>query len=208
MSELAKAVIAVMKAVKNIDKSMTVGTGGSSYKGVADKDVKYVIGQAMAENGLCILPIGIESSVNVERWLEDTSYGPKQKQQVFNEVTTKYMLLHESGESQIIVGSGHGVDSMDKAAGKATTYALKYALLYTFMVPTGSIDDADVTHSNAHATPAKLKLEVGTEKYNTIMAWVVTKKDKGLLWIISEIKSKYEVTEEIQSKIEDAISKK
>jgi hypothetical protein len=49
---------------------------------------------------------------------------------------------------------------------------------------------------------------VGTEKYNTIMAWVVTKKDKGLLWIISEIKSKYEVTEEIQSKIEDAISKK
>ena len=46
------------------------------------------------------------------------------------------------------MGYGHGIDSQDKAPGKATTYALKYALLYTFMVATGKIDDADSTHSD------------------------------------------------------------
>jgi hypothetical protein len=45
------------------------------------------------------------------------------------------------------------VDTQDKSAGKATTYALKNALLYTFLVPTGTIDDADVTHSETQPIP-------------------------------------------------------
>ena len=146
-ANLYKAIINVMKSVKNIDKSMTVGTGNSSYKGVADKDVKQIIGKAMEDNGLAILPIGIESKVSIDRWEEESNYGKKTKQSAFTEVTTKYLLIHESGESEEIVGYGHGVDTQDKGAGKATTYALKYALLYTFMVPTGKIDDADNEHS-------------------------------------------------------------
>lgn len=157
---LFKAVIAVMKAVKGIDKSMTVGTGTNSYKGVSDKDVKEAIGKAMEEHGLGILPIGIDPKVTIERWEETTQYGNnppqiKMKQSVFTEAKTRYLLFHESGESVEIEGYGHGVDTQDKAAGKATTYALKYALLYTFMVPTGKIDDADNKHSDDAATPPK-----------------------------------------------------
>ena len=44
-------------------------------------------------------------------------------------VKTKYLLLHESGESLELAGYGHGIDSQDKGAGKATTYAMKNALL-------------------------------------------------------------------------------
>lgn len=40
MKNIAKAIISVMQEVKGIDKSMTVGTGSSSYKGVPDKEVK------------------------------------------------------------------------------------------------------------------------------------------------------------------------
>ncbi len=151
---LAKAIIAVMKAVKGIDKSMTVGSGSMSYKGVPDQEVKKVIGAAMEQNGLCILPIETDAKTQVDRWTETGGqYGDKQKQSVFTEVTTKYLLLHESGESQIVSGYGHGVDSQDKGAGKATTYALKYALLYCFMVPTGKIDDSDNIHSDEQAAP-------------------------------------------------------
>ena len=155
MKNLAKAIIQVMKAVKSIDKNLTVGTGQGSYKGVGDKDVKLQIGQAMQDAGLVIVPTDIQSKVTIERWEEESNYGKKQKQSVFTEVVTKYMLIHESGESIEVVGSGHGVDSQDKAAGKATTYALKYALLYLFMVPTGSIDDADNDHSDSKAVPIK-----------------------------------------------------
>jgi hypothetical protein len=141
---LAKAIIAVMKSVKGIEKNLNVGTGNSSYKGVADQDVKNIIGAAMEKNGLCILPVGVDAKTQIDRWEEaGGQYGPKQKQQVFTEVKTTYLLLHESGESMTIEGYGHGVDTQDKSAGKATTYALKYALLYAFLVPTGKIDDAD-----------------------------------------------------------------
>src|SRR5690606_9690286 len=123
---LAKAVIAVMKAVDNVEKGMTVGTGGSSYKGVGDKDVKLIYKKAMSDNGLCILPIDVEPKTTVDRWEETNQYGTKTKQSVFTEVKTKYLLLHESGESVILAGYGQGVDSQDKGAGKATTYSLKY----------------------------------------------------------------------------------
>jgi len=148
MKNLAKAVIAVMKEVKNIEKNDTVGTGKSSYKGVKDSDVKVAFNDAFTKHGLCILPIGVDEETQIDRWEEKTNWGDKQKQSVFTKVKTKYLLLHESGESVELAGYGHGVDAQDKGAGKATTYALKNALLYAFMTPSGAIDDTDKTHSN------------------------------------------------------------
>lgn len=153
---IAKAIVQVMQEVKGIDKSLSVGFGNSSYKGVSDKDVKSVIGKAMAKTGLSIIPIEINSNVETKTWevqqenFKTHKMETKQKKEVFTEVHTKYLLLHTSGESIEISGYGHGIDNQDKGAGKATTYALKYALLYTFLVPTGSIDDTDTVHSNEY----------------------------------------------------------
>src|SRR5699024_4002027 len=155
MKNLIKAVLQVMKEVKSIDKSLNVGTGNSSYKGVADKDVKNIIGTSMQKNGLVIFPIDIEETTDVNRWKEDSKWGIKQKQSVFTKVTTTYLLAHESGEPVKIKGYGHGVDTQDKGAGNSTTYALKYALLYQFLTPTGHIDDADKEHSDVKDIPQK-----------------------------------------------------
>lgn len=152
---IAQAILQVMSEVKGIDKSLVVGEGKFSYKGVSDKDVKLVIGEAMKRAGLCILPIDIFPDVKIERWTETTNYGDKQKQQVFTEVKTKYLLMHESGETREIVGYGHGVDTQDKSAGKSTTYALKMTLLYLFLVPTGHIDDTDKQQSKGGSTTQK-----------------------------------------------------
>jgi len=157
---LVKATINVMQVVENIEKKLNVGTGGASYKGVADKDVKQIIGNAMAENGLVIYPIGIKDDVIINNWEETTTYGVKQKQNVLTKITSKYLLCHESGEYITLTGYGHGVDSQDKSAGKATTYALKYTLLYTFLVPTGKIDDADNVHSNDIKQPLTVEKTV------------------------------------------------
>jgi len=167
MKNLAKAVLAVMNDVKGIDKSMVVGTGTMQYKGVPDQEVKKIIGNAMHKHGLTLLPISIVPNVQVSEWEETSQYGVKRKQSVFTEVSTKYLLLHESGESVEVCGYGHGVDSQDKGAGKATTYALKYALLYMFIVPTGKIDDADSTHSEDIVVPVK-KQETAVKKKGKI----------------------------------------
>lgn len=152
-TELVKAIIAVMNEVSNIEKNLTVGTGASSYKGVSDKDVKHIVGKAMASNGLVMLPIEVDIKTTIERWEEDTQYGKKIKQSVFADANCKYLLLHTSGESQVIAGAGHGVDSQDKASGKSLTYAMKGAILQTFMIPTGEIDDTDKTHSDDIPVP-------------------------------------------------------
>jgi hypothetical protein len=158
--ELWKAMAGVMADVKNIDKSMTVGSGQNSYKGVSDKDVKLVIGQAMQKHGLIMIPKSYETNLTVDRWEEADKYngGVKQKQSVFVEAKCVYTVIHvESGQSVDVPAYGHGIDSQDKAAGKATTYAMKYALLYSFLVPTGSIDDTDKDHGDAKLVPAPAK---------------------------------------------------
>jgi hypothetical protein len=147
--QITKAILKVMEAVKGIDKSMTVGNGMNSYKGVPDQEVKKIIGEAMKSNGLCMIPTSVKPTTKIERWEENGRI----KQSIFTEVETSYLLLHESGESLEISGYGHGTDTQDKGAGKATTYALKYALLYTFLVPTIKIDDTDATHSDELPTP-------------------------------------------------------
>jgi hypothetical protein len=196
LPNLAKAVIAVMKEVKGIDKTLNVGTGQSSYKGVADKDVKQIVGTAMENNGLCILPIDVNASTKIDRWEEVDQYSKsepkdkKSKQQVFVEVTTKYLLLHESGESIVLAGYGHGVDSQDKSAGKATTYALKYALLYTFMIPTGKIDDADKTQPKKDASSELLLKEI-TDLYTEKESFIPADKVTGIARIINEKDEKH-----------------
>ncbi len=160
MKEINKAIIAVMKEVKNIEKGLSVGTGNSSYKAMSDSMVRSEVKKAMVDNGLSILPIGVQATVKIDRWEEEDSYKKgviKTKQSVFTEVHTKYLLLHESGESIELAGYGHGVDTQDKGAGKATTYALKNVILDAFLIIKGDDVDTDKTHSDDLPVPPKVK---------------------------------------------------
>lgn len=165
MKEISKAIIAVMQEVKGMERNSNVGSGKNSYNGTKDQDVKEVFNTALANNGLCILPTDIQEETQIDRWEQEEiwngkSNGMKQKQSVFTKVKTKYLLLHTSGESIELAGYGHGADSQDKGAGKATTYALKNCLLYTFLTPVGKIDDTETTHSNdIEVKPVKKPVE-------------------------------------------------
>jgi len=150
-TKIAKAILGVMKDVSGIEKNTTIGSGNYAYQGVKDQDVKKAFQEAFLKHKLSIVPIGIDAETRVDRWVDNN----RQKQSVFVEVNTKYLLLHESGESIELAGYGHGVDAQDKASGKATTYALKNALLYTFLTPVGEIDDTDAHHSEEMETPQK-----------------------------------------------------
>jgi hypothetical protein len=198
ITNIYDAMICVMKEVKNIEKSMTIGTGNNSYKGISDKDVKQKIGEAMAKNNLVCFPIKIEPTTKIERWEEMDSYSKtmKTKQSVFTEVLVTYKIIYAlSGEHIEIQGFGYGIDAQDKGAGKATTYALKNALLYTFLVPTGTIEDTDKTHSDdIKIIPiSKEILQVGSS--NFVRCVDALKEGKGT---IEQIKAKYNVSNEIE----------
>ncbi len=192
---ITKAILEVMKEIKGIEKDSNIGTGSYSYKGVKDQQVKQIVGRAMQAHGLAIIPTSVEEATQFADWDE----GGKHKQSTFTKVKTKYLLLHESGESLEIAGYGHGVDNQDKGAGKATTYALKYALLYLFMIPTGDIDDTEDTHSNdipvppnpskAPQTTVKTKL-CPKHQYPDGSAMVMTEKHRdGKSWFSHQLSS-------------------
>ena len=161
--EISKAIIAVMNDINWVAKSMTVWKGANSYKWVADKEVKQAIRESMIKNWLAILPIWIIPKIQIDRWEEDDTYNKqppypkKTKQSVFTEVETKYILIHTSWESIELAWYWQWVDTQDKWAGKATTYALKNTLLNMFLIPTGV--DTDDTHSEDLPIPKKTKTE-------------------------------------------------
>ena len=191
MKNLIQAVNKVMAKVENVEKATTIGNGRNSYKGVSDKDVKLMFNRAFRECGLAIFQTKVEPTTKVERWSEDTQFGVKQKQSVFTEVVVTYTLMHTSGEQIELQGFGHGVDSQDKAAGKATTYAMKYSLLYNFLVATGDIDDADAVHSDAIAvppTPKKALRHTDTDNFQAVIEYI----ESGKL-TIEKLVEKYDV---------------
>jgi len=179
MKNLAQAIVKVMQEVKGMEKNSRVGKGQMAYNGTKDQDVKEVFNEALEKNGLCILPTDIEENTQIDRW-DTTDYNgkPTQKQSVFTKVKTKYLLLHTSGESVELSGYGHGVDPQDKGAGKATTYALKNTLLYTFLTPVGKIDDTDSEHSEEKAVPNKPKPQKQKVKDWVALTKAIADKDQ------------------------------
>lgn len=190
MKQLMKAVLKTMEDIKGVEKNLEVGTGRYSYKGVSDQDVKKIVGRAMQKHGLALFPIHIRPQEQIDRWEEDG----RTRQSITTIVNPIYRLMHESGESIDIEGYGHGIDSGDKSAGKATTYALKYTMLYLFQVPTGNIDDSDQTHSDQIPAPAK-KPNRKTEK-----PWMSARQlDDAMTYLrnggtLEMIESKYRIT--------------
>ena len=146
MENITKAINKVMEEVNGVAKNMTVGVGNNSYKWVSDKDVKVTIRESMIKNWLSLIPTWWKPRIQIDRWEEDTNYWLKQKQSVFTEIETHYLLIHTSWESIQVYGYWHWVDAQDKWAGKASTYALKNTLLNMFLIPTWV--DTDNTHSN------------------------------------------------------------
>ena len=161
LTNISKAIIDVMKAVKGMEKNSKVGSGSYAYDGTKDSDVKEVFNEELVKAGLCIVPTEINEDTQIDRWSE----GERQKQSVLTKVTTKYLLIHsESGESIELAGYGHGVDTQDKAAGKATTYALKNCLLLTFLTPVGKMPDTETDHSQDMDIP-KINVPAHGKKY-------------------------------------------
>lgn len=203
MKNISNAILGVMEDVKGVEKNTTVGSGKYSYKGVTDKDVKEVFNPSFIKHKLSILPIKIEDSVTIDNWTEENNGYSKRKQSVFTSVKVTYLLLHGSGESIELTGYGHGSDAMDKSAGKATTYALKNCLLYSFLTPVRDIEDTDSHHSNdvAIAPPPPPKKLQASEK---ALDKLIDKINNGEKYVLKKASALLDLSEGQKNSIRDA----
>jgi hypothetical protein len=149
MKNLLTALIKAAKESPEIRKNMEVGEGRNAYKATSYYDVMKELRLSLNNNGLILIPKSYAPSTSFEKWEGKDKWGNlTMKQNTFVDLSATYTLWHESGEFLDIPALGHGTDQLDKAAGKATTYAMKNALLYLLNIAVGGMDDTDTEHSN------------------------------------------------------------
>ena len=124
-----------------VAKNLNVQTGkGKSYKAVSERDIIDAVKPLEAKYGVYSYPY--EREVVESQILEsETEYGKKTT--FFERVRTTYVFVNVDDPMDRItmVTFAEGLDSGDKASGKAMTYGDKYALMKAYKISTG--DDPD-----------------------------------------------------------------
>lgn len=128
---------AVMEDIQYLAKDDRVEFGSTKYKAISEEKVTSIVRVAMIKNGLVMYP----ETQEIIREQQITPDGKVLPQITTVNVTYRMVNIDNPDEQIQIASSGQGSDTQDKGSGKAMTYAFKYALLRTFMIPTGEDPD-------------------------------------------------------------------
>ena len=124
---LYQKIQAVMKDVAYLCKDDKVEFGSTKYKAISEEKVTSTVRASMIKNGLVMIPVGVEMK--------------REGQITSTQNTYKIVDVDKPEDFELVASCGQGSDSQDKGSGKSMTYAFKYALLRTFMIPTGEDPD-------------------------------------------------------------------
>lgn len=131
--------------ISRVPKNLIVGTGKNQYRAVAEADILAVVKEAEAKHKIFSYPVS-HKIVEARSIVTKNDYGEKESQFVRVETVYRFVNMEKPDEFVEVIGYGDGVDSLDKAPGKATTYADKYALMKAYKIETG--EDPDRTPSD------------------------------------------------------------
>ena len=135
---------AITNELTRVAKNLNVGVGKSQYKAVGEADVLAAIKPVEEKYRVYSYPFNRRViDTNVLTTTSTYNGEVNEKNSLFLRIETTYRFVNIDNPSEYIdvITYGDGVDSQDKAPGKAMTYADKYALLKAYKVETG--DDPD-----------------------------------------------------------------
>ena len=133
-----------------IAKNLEIQTGTSGkYKAVGERDVLDAIRPLMEMYKVYAYPIE-RSCDDKGQIVSTTKYGEKTNLYFHYRNVMRFVNIEDSKEFIDVVSYSTGLDSGDKADGKAMTYADKYAYMKAFMLSTG--DDPDQEESEEYKT--------------------------------------------------------
>ena len=167
-----KKMSAITAELTAVAKNLNVGIGQSAYKAVGEADVLAAVKPLEEKHGVYSYPYS-RKIVEAELVTTTTEYKGKvtEKANRYLRIETVYRFVNiDNPEEYIdITTYGDGIDSQDKAVGKAMTYSDKYALLKAYKIITG--EDPDQFKSEEGKTEKKL---TNREKVT------ITAKERGI----------------------------
>lgn len=172
---------AITNEISRVAKNLNVDQGKSSYKAVGEADVLAAVKPAEDKYGVYSFPVDreiIESSV-----LTTTNYQGQERKQQFMRLRTVYRFVNVDKPDEFIeiATYGDGVDSQDKAPGKAMTYADKYALLKAYKIITG--DDPDQKASEDLKGKTESKVPMASDKQVAFIQKLFTESPENAAYI-------------------------
>lgn len=129
--------LAITSELTIVAKNLQVGEGKFAYKAVGEADILAAVRPLEEKYKIYSYPAKRQI---IETGEMETKSGNKN---IYLRVETTYRFVNveKTDEYVEIIAYGDGVDSQDKAPGKAMTYADKYALMKAYKIMTG--DDPD-----------------------------------------------------------------
>lgn len=155
--------LAITADMQTVAKNLLVPAGGGKYRAVSETDVLNAVKPLEIRHGVYSYPVERRTiSVDVlETEERRKDYDTKQyetikKTQFVYRIETRYRFVNVDFPNEYIdvVSYGDGIDSADKAPGKAMTYSDKYALLKAYKIQTGDDPDQDASPDYKNAKPA------------------------------------------------------
>lgn len=151
-----------MSAITNelgvIAKNLNVDMGkGKSYKAVQEKDVLDAV--KPIEEKYRVYSYPKERKVIDNGILEkETQYGISKNMYLRIETTYEFVNIDNPEEKIQMTSYADGIDSGDKATGKAMTYSDKYSLLKAYKIATGDDPDKDASPEKGYRQPQDTNL--------------------------------------------------
>jgi len=152
-----------MSAITNelgvVAKNLNVDMGGGrSYKAVQEKDILDAVKPLEEKYKVYSYPVD-RTIVDSDILVKETEYKEKitKTNTLFMRIETTYRFVNtEKPEEFIDVKTyGDGLDTGDKAPGKAMTYADKYALMKAYKIATGDDPDAEGSPEKGYSKAEK-----------------------------------------------------
>lgn len=131
----------VRKAIDYIKKDKTVSAGaGGNYKAVTHDTVTALVRTHMVEHGIVMWPFLVDSLSMPFEVNADMVRAKQFRYESTYDFT--FANVEDPKDTLVIRIQAHAMDNMDKAPGKALSYATKYALLKLFNLETGEDDES------------------------------------------------------------------
>lgn len=159
-----------MSAITNelgvVAKNLNVDMGkGKSYKAVQEKDVLDAV--KPIEEKYRVYSYPKERKIVDNGILEkETQYGTSKNIYLRIETTYEFVNIDKPEEKITMTSYADGIDSGDKATGKAMTYSDKYSLLKAYKIATGDDPDKEASPEKGYnkATQEKTIEEKATQE--------------------------------------------
>lgn len=140
--------LAITQEIATVAKNLNVDSGKIKYKAVGEADVLAAVKPIEAKHGVYSYPVSrkvIDSGTMVS--MSEYNGNKKETSKLFMRIETVYRFVNTEKPDEYIdiTTYGDGVDTQDKAPGKAMTYSDKYALLKAYKIQTGDDPDQDAS---------------------------------------------------------------